>query len=44
MANNVKVYEERLRGAMINHDCEGLDKLESEKLQFVNHRGQMITK
>lgn len=44
MAGSVKAYEERLRQAMISHDCNELDRLESEELKFINHMGQMITK
>lgn len=44
MANIIKTYEERLREAMIGHDCNELDRLESDELKFVNHMGQMITK
>lgn len=44
MAVSVKAYEERLRQAMINHDCNELDKLESDALKFTTHMGQMIGK
>lgn len=42
--NDVKIFERRLREAMINHDCEELERLESEHLLFINHMGQKISK
>lgn len=44
MDSKIKDYEERLRIAMINDDCDELDKLMSDDMKFISHMGQMVTK
>ncbi len=44
MGDIIKGYEERLRIAMINCDIEESDKLFSDELLFINHKGMFISK
>lgn len=44
MNTTIKNYEDRLKKAMISHDCEELDVLMSADLLFINYMGQQVTK